>query len=361
MAGYLAAAPAGLVPVTGISRARDNRDMEYTHLGRTGLAVSRLCLGTMNFGPLTSPADARAIMDHAHELGINFFDTANRYGGPTSPPGQLDTTGGAHVGWTEEIIGEWFAAGGGRRERTVLATKVYGAMSDWPNAGKLSALSIRRACDDSLRRLRTDYIDLYQMHHVDRDTPWDEIWQAMEVLIAQGKVLYVGSSNFAGWHIAQANRAAAARGLLGLVSEQSIYNLLTREVELEVLPAARACGVGVIPWSPLHGGLLGGALKKEQQGQRRRAGRAAGALAANRDRIKAYEDLCESLGELPANVALAWLLHQDGVTAPIIGPRTIGQLDDPLRAVELTLTDDTLKQLDAIFPGYRTAPEHYAW
>jgi aryl-alcohol dehydrogenase-like predicted oxidoreductase len=334
--------------------------MEYTHLGRTGLTVSRLCLGTMNFGPLTTPADSRAIMDHAHEVGINFFDTANRYGGPMSPPGQLGADG-AHVGWTEEIIGEWFSQGGGRRERTVLATKVYGPMGEWPNDGKLSALSIRRACDASLRRLRTDYIDLYQMHHIDRDTPWDEIWQAMEVLIAQGKICYVGSSNFAGWHIAQANATAAARGLLGLVSEQSIYNLLTREVELEVLPAAREYGVGVIPWSPLHGGLLGGALKKEQEGLRRQAGRAADALRANRDKIEAYENLCDSLGEQPAIVALAWLLHQEGVTAPIIGPRTIGQLDGTLRAVELTLGDETLKQLDAIFPGYRTAPEHYAW
>jgi aryl-alcohol dehydrogenase-like predicted oxidoreductase len=210
--------------------------MEYTHLGRSGLSVSRLCLGTMNFGPLTPPAEAHAIMDHAHELGINFFDTANRYGVATSPPGQVAQNDESHPGWTEEIIGEWFAAGGARRERTVLATKLYGAMGDWPNEGKLSALNIRRACDASLRRLRTDYIDLYQMHHIDRDTPWDEIWQAMEVLVAQGKILYVGSSNFAGWHIAQANDTAAARGFFGLVSEQSIYNLLTRQIELEVLP-----------------------------------------------------------------------------------------------------------------------------
>ena len=240
--------------------------MEYTHLGRTGLSVSRLCLGTMNFGPLTPPADAHVIMDHAHEVGINFFDTANRYGGASSPPGQVAGHGDAHVGWTEEIIGDWFARGGGRRDRTVLATKVYGAMTDWPNDGKLSALSIRRACEASLRRLRTDYIDLYQMHHVDRDAPWEEIWQAMEVLVTQGKIIYVGSSNFAGWHIAQANAAAAERGLLGLVSEQSIYNLLTREVELEVLPAAGHYGVGIIPWSPLQGGLLGGVLKKEAEG-----------------------------------------------------------------------------------------------
>jgi aryl-alcohol dehydrogenase-like predicted oxidoreductase len=337
--------------------------MEYVHLGRSGLSVSRLCLGTMNFGPLTPPAQAREIMDHAHEIGINFFDTANRYGGPTTPPGQVGQADEAHSGWTEEIIGQWFAGGGGRRERTVLATKLYGAMGEWPNEGKLSALNIRRACDASLRRLQTDYIDLYQMHHIDRDTPWDEIWQAMEVLVAQGKVIYVGSSNFAGWHIAQANDTAAARGFLGLVSEQSIYNLLTREIELEVLPAAIEYGVGVIPWSPLESGLLGGVLRKERSdpGRRRTAGRAAATLEQHREQIAGYEDLCGELGEEPANVALAWLLHQEGVTAPIIGPRTMDQLDDAQRAVSLELGDDVLKRLDDLFPGYLPAPEHYAW
>jgi aryl-alcohol dehydrogenase-like predicted oxidoreductase len=334
--------------------------MEYTHLGRTGLSVSRLCLGTMNFGPLTPPADAHAIMDHAHELGINFFDTANRYGGAASPPGQVAGHDEAHAGWTEEILGDWFAQGGGRRERTVLATKVYGAMGDWPNEGRLSALNIRRACEASLRRLGTDYIDLYQMHHVDLDTPWDEIWQAMEVLIAQGKIVYVGSSNFAGWHIAQANDAAAARNLLGLVSEQSIYNLFTREVELEVLPAAARYGVGIIPWSPLHGGLLGGVLKKEE-GRRRQGNRARDTLLEHEGQVRAYEDLCDALGETPANVALAWLLHQPAVTAPIIGPRTLEQLDQAQRAVQLTLSRETLDQLDVIFPGYRPAPQDYAW
>jgi aryl-alcohol dehydrogenase-like predicted oxidoreductase len=335
--------------------------MEYTHLGRTGLSVSRLCLGTMNFGPLTSPADSHGIMDHAHELGINFFDTANRYGGAFSPPGQVADNDEAHAGWTEEIIGDWFAQGGGRRERTVLATKVYGAMSDWPNDGKLSALSIRRACEASLRRLQTDYIDLYQMHHVDLDTPWDEIWQAMDVLVTQGKVVYVGSSNFAGWHLAQANDAAAAHGLLGLVSEQSLYNLMARTVELEVLPAAERYGIGIIPWSPLQGGLLGGVLKKAAEGRRRQGQRSQDALRRSEDQIRAYEDLCDELGENPANVALAWLLHQPAVTAPIIGPRTIEQFDDAQRAVKLELSGETLRQLDAIFPGYQPAPQHYAW
>src|SRR5579859_7972896 len=182
--------------------------VEHTHLGRTGLKVSRLCLGTMNFGPETDEADSHAIMDRAHEAGVNFFDTANVYGWRKGE------------GWTEQIIGRWFATGGGRRERTVLATKVYGDMGDWPNEGRLSALNIRRAADASLRRLQTDHIDLYQFHHVDRNTPWEEIWQACETLVAQGKVLYVGSSNFAGWQIAAANEAARSRHFLGLVSEQ---------------------------------------------------------------------------------------------------------------------------------------------
>ncbi len=335
--------------------------MEYTNLGRSGLSVSRLCLGTMNFGPLTPPDEAHVIMDHAHELGMNFFDTANRYGSSGGPPGQVGRSDQAHVGWTEEIIGNWFAAGVGRRERTVLATKLYGAMGDWPNEGKLSALNIRRACDASLRRLRTDYIDLYQMHHVDRDTPWDEIWQAMELLVGQGKILYVGSSNFAAWHIAQANDTAAARGFFGIVSEQSIYNLMTRAIELEVLPAAIDYGVGIIPWSPLEGGLLGGVLRKEREGRRRLAGRSRDAVERNREQIESYEVFCEELGEEPGAVALSWLLHQDGVTAPIVGPRNLAQLDDAQRSLTVSLDDDALKQLDAIFPGYRPAPEHYAW
>ncbi|MGD0559072.1 MAG: aldo/keto reductase [Streptosporangiaceae bacterium] len=335
--------------------------MEYTHLGRTGLSVSRLCLGTMNFGSLTPPEESHVIMDHAHELGINFFDTANTYGRSMSPPGQAAHNPLSHSGWTEEIIGDWFASGGGRRERTVLATKLYGNMSDWPNDGKLSALNIRHACDASLKRLQTDYIDLYQMHHVDRDTPWDEIWQAMETLVTQGKILYTGSSNFAGWHIAQASETARARGFVGLVSEQSFYNLMVREVELEVLPAAQAYGLGVIPWSPLNGGLLGGVIHGEREGRRRVHGRAAEELQRHRDQLEKYESLCVEIGAEPADVALAWLLSRPAVTAPIIGPRTQAQLDDAQRALTLTLNDDTLKRLDDIFPGYRTAPEHYAW
>jgi aryl-alcohol dehydrogenase-like predicted oxidoreductase len=225
----------------------------------------------------------------------------------------------------------------------------------------LSALNIRRALDASLKRLQTDYIDIYQFHHIDRDTPWDEIWQAIEVAVQQGKILYSGSSNFAGWHIAQAQEAAHRRNYTGLVSEQSIYNLFRRQLELEVIPAAQQYGLGLIPWSPLQGGLLGGVLKKEEEGVRRTEGRALETLRQHEDQIRQYEDFADELGHAPGDVALAWLLHQPAVTAPIVGPRTQEQLDSAIRALDVTLSDDALKRLDDIFPGHRPAPEDYAW
>jgi aryl-alcohol dehydrogenase-like predicted oxidoreductase len=323
--------------------------MKYTNLGRTGLRVSRLCLGTMNFGPETDEPTSFEIMDKALEEGVNFFDSANVYGRSSGR------------GATEEIVGRWFAQGGERRERTVLATKLWGDMGSWPNEGRLSALNIRRACDASLARLQTDYIDLYQMHHIDRTTGWDEIWEAMEVLRTQGKILYVGSSNFAGWHIAKAQAAAAERHFMGLVSEQSIYNLLVRNVEVEVLPAAKDYGLGLIPWSPLQGGLLGGVVRKERDGSRRYQGRAKELMELHRSALEEYEDLCEELGHEPSAVALAWLLTRPVVTAPIVGPRTVDQFTGALDAVAITLDDDVLKRLDELFPGHKTAPEDYAW
>jgi aryl-alcohol dehydrogenase-like predicted oxidoreductase len=316
--------------------------MEYTHLGRTGLLVSRLCLGTMNFGPWTSEEDSHIMMDTALDNGVNFFDTANRYG--------IWAGVGSHHGHTEEIIGRWFGQGGARREKVVLATKLYGAMSEWPNMGKLSALNIKRACEASLKRLGTDHIDLYQMHHVDRETPWEEIWQGMEQLVREGKILYVGSSNFAAWHIAKANEAAKRRNFLGLVSEQSKYSLNERTVELEVVPACEDYGVGIIPWSPLGGGLLGGVLKKIEQG-RRATENMQKTVDRLRPQIEAYENFCAEIGENPADVGLAWLLANPVVTAPIIGPSNIDQFRGSLRALEIKLTDEHLKRLDEIWPG----------
>ncbi|QYM79284.1 aldo/keto reductase [Horticoccus luteus] len=328
--------------------------MHYTHLGRSGLRVSRLCLGTMNFGPFTSEADAFAIMDRAVEQGVNFFDTADVYGRQRGE------------GVTENIIGRWLAQGGGRRDFVVLATKVFGMMDrparPDPNLDRgLSARKIMRECEASLRRLQTDHLDLYQMHHVDRACPIDEWLGAMQTLQRQGKIYYVGSSNFAGWDLATACTTADLRQQPRLVSEQSLYNLTARTLELEVIPACTHFGVGLIPWSPLGGGLLGGALAKAASG-RRAAPDFQKQIEARRPQLERYETLCRTLDLPPADVALAWLLAQPAVTAPIIGPRTMAQLTDALRALDVTLSPDTLRQLDEIFPGPGgPAPEAYAW
>lgn len=324
--------------------------MEYGYLGKTGLKVSKICLGTMNFGPHTDEHNAHQIMDAAHEVGINFFDTANVYGGPGKD------------GYSEEIIGRWFAKGGGRRDKTVLATKLYSKMGDWPNHSRISALAIRRECDASLKRLKTDYIDLLQMHHIYRQAPWEEVWQAMEQLVQSGKILYVGSSNFAAWHIVQANEAARKRNFLGLISEQSLYNLTARMIELEVQPACAAYGVGLIPWSPLAGGLLGGILGGAGDRKRRLREAVQEDLRRLQPQIERYEALCHQLGEGPAHVAQAWLLGREAVASVISGPRTVEQLHSSLRALSLTLDNEVLGMLDNIFPGPGgPAPEAYAW
>lgn len=323
--------------------------MQTTHLGRTGVEVSRLCLGTMNFGPRTTEPDSFAIMDRALDEGLNFFDTANVYGQKLGE------------GVTEQIVGRWFAQGGSRREKVVIATKVFGRMGEWPNQRRLSALHIRQACEESLRRLQTDHIDLYQMHHIDRSTPWEEIWQAMELLVQQGKVLYVGSSNFAGWHITQAQEIAKSRHFMGLVSEQSLYNLMERTIEMEVVPACQEYGLGIIPWSPLNRGVLAGVLQESKEG-RRTSEEAQKIIEQHRDQLDAYEAFCKEIGETPADVALAWLLHQPGVTAPIIGPRTMQQFDGNLHSLDIRLDAEALTRLDEIWPGPGgTAPEAYAW
>ncbi len=330
--------------------------IEHKRLGNHGVLVSNLCLGTMNFGWHTPEDESFRIMDRSLELGINFFDTADVYGWTEEH------------GLTEEIIGRWLAQGGGRRDAVVLATKVYNPVTrkanlPEPNADgrSLSAVKIRRHCEGSLKRLQTDCIDLYQMHHIDMACPWDETWQAFGSLISQGKIVYVGSSNFGGWHIATACQEASRRGMAGLVSEQSVYNLVNRTVELEVIPACREYGLGLIPWSPLAGGVLGGALAKLDSG-RRTEEHVAERIARHRDALEHYEQLCRDLGHEPSVVALAWLLHNPVVTCPIIGPRTLEQLEVAVTATEVELDDETLARLDAIFPGPGgEAPGAYAW
>ncbi|TNM34616.1 aldo/keto reductase [Streptomyces sedi] len=328
--------------------------MPYSTLGRTALRVSRLCLGTLNLGVRTSKEEAFALLDEALERGVNFVDTADQYGWQV------------HRGFTEELLGEWFARGGGRREQVVLGTKVFNPMSDRPNDQGLSARHIIAGCEDSLRRLKTDWIDLYQMHHVDRSASWEEVWQAMEMLVAQGKIRYVGSSNFAGWHVAAAQEAANRRHFLGLVSEQCVYNLVTRHVEMELIPAAQSYGVGILPWSPLHGGLLSGALRKLEAGTAVKSaqGRAQVALERHRDAIGQYEKLCADAGLDPAEVAMAWVLGRPGVTSVVTGPRTIDHLAGAFRALELRLDDAFLAELERLFPPLGNGgpgPEAWAW
>lgn len=330
--------------------------VKHKRLGKHGVLVSNLCLGTMNFGWHTSEEDAFAIMDRALELGINFFDTADVYGWEVEH------------GHTEEIIGRWLAQGGSRRDAVVLATKVYNPVDRKANLPEvnsdgrsLSAYKIRKHCEGSLKRLQTDVIDLYQMHHIDRDCPWDETWQAFDNLTKQGKVVYVGSSNFAGWDIATACQEADKRGMMGLVSEQSIYHLNNRMLELEVIPACDHYGLGLIPWSPLGRGLLAGALGQYEEG-RRKGEEFTKLVEEHREQLQAYEDLCREIGHPPAEVALAWLIHNPVVTAPIIGPRTMEQLESAVRATEIVLDEETMTKLDEIWPGPGgEAPQAYAW
>jgi aryl-alcohol dehydrogenase-like predicted oxidoreductase len=323
--------------------------MEYAQLGRSGLRVSRLCLGTMNLGKHVDERSSFALLDAALDAGINFIDTADVYGGV------------GFRGRTEEFIGRWMRQGGGRREKIVLATKVYGRMGDGTNERGLSAYHIRHACEESLRRLQTDHIDLYQMHHVDRTAPWEETWQAMGQLQQSGKVVYTGSSNFAAWNIVQAQHAAEERHLPGLISEQSLYNLTNRVVELEVIPACRALGIGLIPWSPLAEGLLAGILD-QSAGLRRKTESVQKQLTRFRKQVERYETFCGGAGKLPEVVALSWLLRNPVVSSVIIGPRSIEHVAGMVKGMETRLGDDELKALDEIWPGPGgEAPEAYAW
>src|SRR3954449_13347739 len=319
--------------------------MAYGHMGRSGLLVSRIGLGTMNFGYTVDEADSFVVMDAAVGAGVTFFDTADVYGGPQSP----DMKQG--YGIAEETVGKWLQRSG-HRDDVVLATKVYQPMGLGPNDRRLSAYHLRRACEASLRRLQTDHIALYQMPHVDRSMPWEETWQAMEQLVREGKISYVGSSNFAAWDVALAQCAASARHFMGLTFEQSLYNLAVRTVEMELIPALRSLGIGLLPYSPLHAGLLAGALE---------AGSGDDRIEAHRDQLEAYEALCRESGAKPVEVALAWLLRNPVVSAAIIGPRTTEELRSSLGALSVRSDADVVEGLDQIWPGPGEAPQAYSW
>jgi aryl-alcohol dehydrogenase-like predicted oxidoreductase len=330
--------------------------MQYARLGRSNLKVSRVCLGTMHFGRVTPEDEAFRIMDRALEMGINFFDTANVYGGN---------------GLTEEVIGRWFAQGGGRRDKVVIATKVYGPMSgsSWPNEERgISAYKIRKQAADSLRRLQTECIDLYQVHHIDRTMTGEEFWGTFERLTEAGDVLYVGTSNFPGWGLAKYQSIATQRGLLGIVSQQSMYNLFCRYPELEVLPAAQEFGIGVIPYMPLAGGLLSGKRQSVPGSRTAQVEGEYGIPVSQNARLEQFAQLCAEMGEPQHVVAIAWTLAHPAVTSPIVGARTVAHLDGLERAAELTLSPEVLARLDEVFPLHegrplRTAPapEAYAW
>ncbi len=332
--------------------------METTRLGRSNLEVSRICLGTMHFGTRTPEAEAFKIMDRALEMGITFFDTANVYGRP-------------NTGRTEEILGRWFAQGSGRREQVVLATKVYGNMvpDPGPNEGAgISAYKIRKHCQDSLRRLQTDHIDLYQVHHIDRTITLEEFWRTFQRLEADGEILYVGTSNFPGWGLAKFQTAAWQRGLLGIVSEQTQYNLLNRYPELEVLPAAHELGIGIIPYMPLGGGLLAGKVNIQEGSRTAQVWDEYEFTSERQPQFDAYSDLCKTLGEPEHVVAIAWTLANPAVDSAIVGIRRVEHLEGLVRATLLQLDKEILAHLDRIFDINRgrplqsgPAPEAYAW
>ena len=322
--------------------------MKYSSLGRTGMKVSKLCLGTMSFGDQTNEKEAFEIMDCAIANGINFFDTANEYG-PRDPNNCFVRL---KKGVSEEIIGDWFAQGGNRREKTILATKVYYPMDnpdDGPNdADGLSAYKIRRSLEASLNRLKTDHLELYIMHHVDRKVTWEELWGTMESLTNEGKIYYVGSSNFAAHDLVKAQWFADKRNFLGLASEQHRYAPLYRHAELEVLPTVKELGLGLMIWGPLCRGKLAGFIPDNIDPYRRK-------------QLEDYYSLARDIGTDPATMTLAWLLQNPIVTTVITGAAEVKHLEYSLKALDLELSDDVLNRIDEIFPPFGEAPESYIW
>lgn len=328
--------------------------MQYTYLGRTGMKVSRLCLGTMNFGMNTDEKEAFRIMDMALDAGINFFDTANMYG-------SLGDKGRA--GWTEEIIGRWFRQGGGRREKVVLATKVFADMhdpDDGPNGGEgLSAYKIRRHLEASLKRLGTEHVEICYMHGYEPHAPWEELFSAFHNFARQGKVDYLGCDNFAARQICSAQEYARKTNQLGIVVSEHRYNLLSRLPEIELNPVCKEQGIGIVVWSPLQMGLLSGSYKKELTPDQRSKKFYGKIEESKLEQLKEFTALCNEIGEKEAIVATAWILQREGITAVNIGPRTVSHMD-LLQAAELKPCQEILRKLDEIFPGYGEAPFIYS-
>lgn len=326
--------------------------MEYRSLGRTGVKVSSLCLGCMMFGGKTTPADSAAIIDRALDAGINFLDTANVYS----------------IGRSEEATGEALKRSGKRNE-VVLATKVHGKMGPGPNDMNNTRRHIIEQCEASLRRLQTDWIDLYQIHRPQSDMPIDETLRAMDDLVRSGKVRYIGTSTFAAWQLIESLWASKEYGLNRFVCEQPPYNLLDRRIERELLPMAQSYGIGTIPWSPLAGGLLTGKYSRDSQPPEdsRYANMDANPMYRRRmndaiwDVIEGLEVIAKEKGVSLSQLSLAWVMQQPGVTSPIIGPRTMEQFEDNLKAVDVTITDDDRKAIDRVIrPGTNVSPYYEA-
>jgi aryl-alcohol dehydrogenase-like predicted oxidoreductase len=322
--------------------------MKYRKLGNTGLSVSTLCLGTMTFGEADENSfmhkvgcdepTSHAILDRARDAGVNFIDTADVYG---------------QDGLSERVIGSWFAQGGGRREETVLATKFRFVMGDGPNKSGAARYRIRACVEDSLRRLRTDHIDLYQIHMQDLDTPEDELIRALDDLVSAGKVLYVGCSNYAGWKLVDSLWRSRSQNRVGFVTQQMQYSLMERGVEREHAPIAREFGVGILPWSPLAGGFLTGKYRKgaaPPEGARLDKWRSrydGFDTERNWRTLEAVLAVAEETGATASQVSLAWLIHKPGVSSVIFGARSLEQLDGNLPAGDLSLSVDQMARLDA--------------
>ncbi|MFZ1991358.1 MAG: aldo/keto reductase [Alphaproteobacteria bacterium] len=312
--------------------------MQYVNMGSTGLKVSRICLGCMSFGSgmdwMISEDDSKAIVKRALDAGINFYDTADVYS----------------RGQSEEILGRALKGFGVARDKVVIATKLFGAMGDDINQKGLSRKHVMHAVDDSLRRLGTDYIDLYQIHRFDRETPIEETLEALTDVVKAGKVRYIGASSMWAWQLAKMLFTADMKGYARFVTMQNHYNLLYREEEREMVPLCRDQGVGLIPWSPLAGGRVAGSRQAGTVRSKSPMARNAYSRPSDERVIDAVNSVAAQRGVNAAEIALAWLLAQPAVTAPIVGITKLAQLEDPIKAVETKLTADELKALG----------EHYA-